>query len=380
MVAANNPAYSEEVKSSFVTMPSSYLSVVLSLIQLMAAASMRVDSEQHDVWLADLSSKSGNLAGEDLAYDYAGLATSAYDFDSEEASHKPWIQSILHRFEALNTDVADELSRRNADSSSLVLHRPRTFAITAGGPGCGKSYATNTILSGASTLGRPLGPREDFVVVTPDDVREHSAAFREILRIAKIENRTLPRNLVQDSNLEFLVQGKIEQGKNWLQLGRNFLDEEVEEHIFEKGGKTSIIYDTMCATAGFCERLLQMAKEAGYRRLAVVYANVDPDCAVFRAGELRARKSGRIVPEDFVRNAHKSAEENVPLVMKEAQKLMPNSWITVTSSPKQGSTLDRHSCPAKVEYTVMAAWKKRSRPSGRGRGRKRRRGRGRARK
>jgi len=352
------PATQRPLQSSnllYLVMPSSSLSALVLLLQMMEAASARLGVRQDD-WLLDgMLSNTSNLAGYDLAYDYSGLATSAYNFDNEEASHKPWIRGILQKFEALNTAAAREIHRRNSKSSSLTLHGPRTFVLTVGGPGNGKSYALNEILDGTNSLGLPLGPRADFVVMTADEIREDSPAFREILRMAKTENKSLPRNLVQDSNLEFLVRGRMRNGKNWLQLGGAYLQTSALRNVFKKHGKTSIVYDTMCATAGFCERILLRARRAGYERLALFIVNVDPDCAVYRAGKLRAHETGRTVPEEFVRSAHKSANDNVPLLIEEAKKLIPDGWLIVTSSPKQGSPQDEHHCPTKTEYTLEAA-------------------------
>jgi len=335
-------------------MRSSCLLAVVFVDQMTVAASERLVNELADQLLAGAMSSSSNSVVDELTYDYAGLATLGYDFDDEDASQKSWIRGILHDFEALNTDAADELSRRNNESSSMKLHGPRTFVITVGGPGTGKSYTMRQIFGGATSAGFTLGRREDYVMVNPDNSREDSAAFREILRVAKNEGQKLPRNLLADSELELRMQGRM-QKTSWKQLTIDYVRNTVFSQVFNKHGKTSVVYDSTCGTFESCKQLLQKAKEAGYQRLAVVSVTVDIDCALYRSGELRARETGRAVPADFCRNKHKSAEKNAPLLVEEAKKLMPNSWVTVTANPKQGSMLDKHRCPAEIEYATATA-------------------------
>lgn len=297
------------------------------------------------------AANASDSAFEEAAYDYAGLAASAFDFDDEDASEKPWIREILGREQAVNTEAEEELKQRNDRKSTFEVHGPRTFVLTVGGPGTGKSFATGKVLGGETELGLALGPREDYVAVNPDDTREESPAFKEILRVAEAEGKKLPRNLVQDSNLKFLV-GKSVRAASWVAVGREYTQGHLLGKVFDKKGRTGVVYDSVCGTVDFCKQLLQKAVKAGYQRLAVVSVDVDPDCAVYRAGELRAQQTGRTVPESYVRWARGAAGRNLPKLVEEARKLMPQSWVAVASSPKAGEALDEHRCPTASSYAM----------------------------
>mmetsp|Transcript_27570 Transcript_27570/g.85713 ORF Transcript_27570/g.85713 Transcript_27570/m.85713 type:complete len:353 (+) Transcript_27570:86-1144(+) len=333
--------------------PSAPLPALLVFAQALAAGGARVQARQGAArQLADAEAASDDLANESGVYDYAGLAASAFDFDEEYASQKPWIREILHKFDAVSTEAEDELRERDGPSSDFKTQGPRTFVLTVGGPGAGKSYAMNEIFEGKTQVGQALGPRGDYVIVNADDSREESPAFKEILRVASTEHKALPRNLVQDSHLEFLEQGRKVTGRHWIQIGREYTQGHVVGRMFDRKGRTSVVYDSVCGEVHYCKHLLDSAKRAGFERLAIVSVDVEPECAVYRAGDLRAAKTGRTVPAHYVRKAHAQAKHNVPLLVEEAKRLMPDGWLALTSSPREGSALDEHHCPTATTYAA----------------------------
>lgn len=288
-----------------------------------------------------------------------------FHFDDAPASSKKWLVDIVKRTNPLNKESEKEMDRRKADKQ-FRLSGPRTFLLTVGGMGVGKGYAMSRLFNEVAKV--TVGEKDDFVSVDPDDVRQGSQTFKEILAVGKRQNKSMPKNLIADDKL-FQCRGGLWDKKNctWIKITHTYNYGTLKAKYLDPAGKTSIIYDSACTDLKYCEGLLEKASNAGFERLIVLWVHVDVKCSHHRAAIVRPAQQGRYTTKDNVYSSWTKATENAPKLMQAAQKLVATkpgkvkSWVTIKSSGI--GEQDAHSCPKETRLSVRSGGEREAKQS-----------------
>jgi len=275
-----------------------------------------------------------------------------FDFDFEKPAEKmPWLIDIVSTTNPLNKEAEREFNHRNRDPN-FRLSGPRTFIITAGGMGAGKGYTLGKLFEKARS---PIGKSSDFVTVDPDDIRQGSQTFSEMLEYAKRYKEKIPKNLLGQKDLFWVGQDKF----NWLGLTRSYVRSTLMPKVFDKKGKSSVIYDSSCKDYKHCESLLEQAVEAGYERVGVLWAHVELNCSLYRAVEVRPKAQGRFTPDYAAKDSWENATINAPKLFRAAERMIGRknvkASVNVKSEGDKKNRRDAHDCyPGDPKITVTA--------------------------
>jgi len=236
---------------------------------------------------------------------------------------------------------------------------PKTFIITVGTGGSGKSFMLDKLFGGALPAAFTLTNKDAYAHVDPDSIREDSPAFKEVLRNALQGGRALPKDLVANEDMVFKAPyekfdehtgEKVSHIRtSWLDLARDYIQNDVIfSYLFSPNFQSNAIYDSTCSEVQFCKELVDKAKKAGFERIVVLSVNVYLECSLFRAGESRASKTGRWVPEFIIRKAKKTSAKSAAELAAHVKKIFPKSWKILSTTPSKASSLDENKCNSKT--------------------------------
>jgi len=278
-----------------------------------------------------------------------------YKFDNVPAHEKDWLMKIVKENSPINPEAELELAARKRNPSFRTAG-PRTFLLTVGGMGAGKGYSLSKFWQSRDAKG--VGKPDDFVTVDPDEVRQGSAAFKAIIQAARSRNLSLPKDLISNSKMFNCTEGR-RTGKDcsWIQLTHAYNYDHMKPAFQDPEIKTSLIYDSACASLDYCKGLLQKAAEVGFERLVVMWVHVDLKCSIYRAVTVRPGQQGRWTTADNCEASWEKATENAPLLVEEAKKLVGhrsvNSWMTILSRGS-GTNKDEHGCDKDTELRITS--------------------------
>lgn len=162
--------------------------------------------------------------------------------------------------------------------------------VTMGGPASGKTTLVKHI----------QGTTNDFVLVNPDDVKDHIPEYTKGIHLDEIDG--VP---VSARDAAWLVHEE---------------SSDIATSVMEKGidQRKNVIIDGTGKNAEGMMAKMRRLKAAGYH-IRLVMPHVDMEAAVQRV-EDRATGSGRYVPEEIVRDAHSKVPGNFFVIRKEADE------------------------------------------------------------
>lgn len=142
--------------------------------------------------------------------------------------------------------------------------------VMMGGPAAGKTHMTKDF------------PKDRMAVLNADDIKDRLPEYREA-----VENRARNAGSATHEESSYLV--------------KQLRDEAI-------GRRMNLLFDGSGANYDAYSKMVTRLQERGYR-VKVIMAYVDPEIAVER-NKTRAEEKGRLVPEDFLREAHRRAGQN----------------------------------------------------------------------
>jgi hypothetical protein len=259
-----------------------------------------------------------------------------------------------------------ELKRRK--EQNFKTKGPRTFMMTVGGMGAGKGYAMSRVFNGEA--GDVLGAESDYTTVDPDDVRQGSETFKDILAEANEKNHDLPKDLISNNKL-FTCRGGMWHGQNcsWLQVTHTYNYRVLQKLYLDADSGTSIIYDSACTDLAYCEGLLTTAAKIGFEKLVIMWVHVPVNCSHYRAAEVRPAKQGRYTTRKNVFESWDKATKNAPKLFRKVKALTGTgkvkSWVTIKSTG-DGSKRDEHDCWEDTKLEVNKGFAKGGRRTSKG--------------
>lgn len=183
-----------------------------------------------------------------------------------------------YRFSPERTALHDQIVNGFLSRSRPVQDGPAEVIFTAGGPASGKS----TIITKLEELGvRPLP--DDYVDINADLVKEQLPEYETMLKGG--DDRAA--FFVHEESSDIAARLRFES----LETNRNVLVDQVGNN----------------ADGEFARKI--KASRGPNTDVRVIYADVPVDEAIRRSDE-RAKKTGRVVPHDLIRNKHKGVVRN----------------------------------------------------------------------
>lgn len=228
-----------------------------------------------------------------------------YDKDPREGG-KPSAERVR--------DVHEPIMREALKAKPAGEHEQKLAIMTMGGPGSGKSSMLRSV------------DESKFVKVDPDDVRTKLPEYKQAT-----SGDTVYRNA------SAMVHEEASD------ISKKILDKAIQngQHVIVDGTGSSA--DSMI-------KKMKKLKDAGYH-VHLMFAHLDnPDEAMHRVAS-RAEKTGRYVPESFVRDAYNKIPKNFEKVAREAHSFAvfdtsrrdaPMVW------EKEGNGIERRHDPAFV--------------------------------
>lgn len=199
--------------------------------------------------------------------DYSNFNTETHTFGSED--------NVFYQYRAiLKANIVENLLK---NSKATSQNKP-FFLMVSGGTASGKSSIVEEIYKDDKVF------RSSYVEINYDTIKKEIPEYNEMV---KAKNKEAARLVHLES----------------VKIAGTLLKKAIQQ-------KLNIIYEFNFSTSEIILERLKELRKKKYGELILFYCFVDVETAITRARS-RARKTGRYVPEDYMRESYSKVPENI---------------------------------------------------------------------